>query len=45
MLEEFLDDIVAKNVRHEVVRGREDLIEDHLFFGRRGPLQFLLNEP
>lgn len=43
-LKELLNDIVAKNVRHEGVRGREDLIENHLFFGSSCSFQFLLDE-
>ena len=45
MLKELLDDVVAKDVGHQGVRRRQDLVEDHLLFSRSGPLQLLLDEP
>ena len=44
MLEEFLDDVIAKNVRHEGVCRSKDLVKDQLFFGRCGTLQLLLDK-
>jgi hypothetical protein len=43
-LEELLDDVIAKDVGHEGVSGREDLLEHKLLLVGRGSLQFLLNE-
>ena len=45
MFKKLLDDIVAKDVRHERVSRGQNLVEDHFFFGRAGPFQFLLDEP
>lgn len=44
-LEELLDDVVAEDVGHEAVGGRQDLVEYHALLRRRGSLQLLLNEP
>lgn len=44
-LEEFLDNIVAKYISHEIVSSGKDFIKDHLFFGGSSAFQFLLNEP
>ena len=45
MLKELLDDVVAKDVGHQGVCRRQDLVEDHLFLSRSGTLQLLLDEP
>ena len=45
MLKELLDDIVAKDVSHQAMGRGQNLIEDHLLLGRRGPFQLLLDEP
>ena len=42
---ELLDDVVTKDVGHETVGGREDLLEDELLLAGRSSLQLLLNEP
>ena len=45
MLEELLDDVVAKDVRHERVGRALDLGEDHRLVWQVGALKLLLNEP
>ena len=45
MIEELLDDVIAEDVSHEGVGGRQDLGEDQLFFLRRRTLQLLLDKP
>ena len=44
ILEELLDDVVAKNISHELKGARGDFIEHGLLVGARGSLEFLLNE-
>ena len=44
-LEEFLYDVVSKDVSHEAVGSRENLLEDKLLLAGRCSLQLLLNEP
>ena len=44
-LEEFLDDVITKDVRHQTVGGGEDLLEHQLLLSGSGPLQLLLDEP
>ena len=43
-LEELLNDVIAKHVRHQIVGGGQDFVEDHLFLGGRGTFQLLLDE-
>lgn len=45
MLEEFLDDIIAKYVCHQLDGIWLDLAEDLILLVGIGRLQFLLNEP
>ena len=44
-LEELLDYIISEHVRHQIVRGGQNLIEDQLFLRGTRPFQFLLDEP
>ena len=45
MLEEFLNDIVAKYINHENKCAGEDLFEDHGLLRHGCGFKFLLNEP
>ena len=44
MLEEFLDNVIAKDICHQLQRIRHEFIKDNLFLLGGGRLEFLLNE-
>lgn len=45
MLEEFLDDVIAKDISHELQAVGLNLAEDLVFLIAVGGLEFLLDEP
>ncbi len=44
-LKELLNDVIAKDVRHQTVRCTQDLVEHHLSLSWGGTLKLLLDKP